>query len=146
MQLLGQHRNQTSVTGRRAWIPANIVTPQCTNRTRRLGRHTVGRGKQNYARRVTLATSQVRIIWICQSLEHNYCFISRFHAYFPNANSFPSILADMLSDAIGCVGFSWASCPALTELETIVMDWFGERKKLFWSEISWRAPRSWHTS
>jgi len=33
----------------------------------------------------------------------------RFHAYFPAGNSFPSILADMLSDAIGCVGFSWVS-------------------------------------
>jgi len=33
----------------------------------------------------------------------------RFHAYFPAGNSYPSILADMLSDAIGCVGFSWVS-------------------------------------
>lgn len=31
----------------------------------------------------------------------------RFHAYFPSGNSFPSILGDMLSDAIGCIGFSW---------------------------------------
>ncbi|KAK6618264.1 hypothetical protein RUM44_002715 [Polyplax serrata] len=31
----------------------------------------------------------------------------RFHAYFPSGNSFPSILADMLSDVIGCIGFSW---------------------------------------
>lgn len=33
----------------------------------------------------------------------------RFHAYFPSGNSYPSILADMLSDAIGCIGFSWVS-------------------------------------
>ncbi|KAF2894093.1 hypothetical protein ILUMI_12082 [Ignelater luminosus] len=51
---------------------------------------------------------------------------SRFHAYFPSGNSFPSILGDMLSDAIGCIGFSWAASPACTELETIVMDWFGK--------------------
>ncbi|XP_055331887.1 tyrosine decarboxylase-like [Paramacrobiotus metropolitanus] len=50
---------------------------------------------------------------------------SRFHAYFPAGNSYPSILADMLSDAIGCVGFSWAASPACTELETIVLDWLG---------------------
>ncbi|MFH4977550.1 hypothetical protein AB6A40_004259 [Gnathostoma spinigerum] len=50
----------------------------------------------------------------------------RFHAYFPAGNSFPSILADMISDAIGSMGFSWAACPALTELETIMMDWFGK--------------------
>ena len=50
----------------------------------------------------------------------------RFHAYFPAGNSYPSILADMLSDAIGCVGFSWAAAPACTELETIVLDWLGK--------------------
>lgn len=33
----------------------------------------------------------------------------RFHAYFPSGNSFPSILGDLLSDAIGCIGFSWVS-------------------------------------
>ncbi|KAG8222235.1 hypothetical protein J437_LFUL001433, partial [Ladona fulva] len=31
----------------------------------------------------------------------------RFHAYFPSGNSYPSILGDMLGDAIGCIGFSW---------------------------------------
>ncbi|XP_046992910.1 aromatic-L-amino-acid decarboxylase-like [Schistocerca americana] len=50
----------------------------------------------------------------------------RFHAYFPSGNSYPSILGDMLSDAIGCIGFSWASSPACQELETIVLDWFGK--------------------
>ena len=32
----------------------------------------------------------------------------------------------MLSDAIGCVGFSWAAAPACTELETIMLDWLGQ--------------------
>ncbi|KAG5678534.1 hypothetical protein PVAND_008201 [Polypedilum vanderplanki] len=50
----------------------------------------------------------------------------RFHAYFPAGNSFPSILGDMLGDAIGCIGFSWAASPACTELETIVLDWLGK--------------------
>jgi len=50
----------------------------------------------------------------------------RFHAYFPSGNSYPSILGDMLSDAIGCIGFSWAAGPACTELETIVLDWLGK--------------------
>ncbi|OQV18280.1 Tyrosine decarboxylase [Hypsibius exemplaris] len=49
----------------------------------------------------------------------------RFHAYFPSGNSYPSIMADMLSDAIGSNGFSWAASPVYTELETIVMDWLG---------------------
>ncbi|KAK2141739.1 hypothetical protein LSH36_1050g00033 [Paralvinella palmiformis] len=44
-------------------------------------------------------------------------------ANFPTGNSYPSILGDMLSNAIRCVGFSWAASPACTELETVVMDW-----------------------
>ncbi|CAG0891143.1 unnamed protein product, partial [Darwinula stevensoni] len=48
------------------------------------------------------------------------------HAYFPALNSFPSLLGDMLADAIGCLGFTWASSPACTELESLVMDWLGE--------------------
>ncbi|KAG0711054.1 Tyrosine decarboxylase [Chionoecetes opilio] len=43
----------------------------------------------------------------------------RFHAYFPAGNSYPSLLGDMLSDGLGCIGFSWAASPACTELETI---------------------------
>lgn len=66
------------------------------------------------------------------------------HAYFPALNSFPSLLGDMLADAINCLGFTWvglsynaqyvivnlmysqASSPACTELETIVMNWLGK--------------------
>ncbi|CAJ0606705.1 unnamed protein product [Cylicocyclus nassatus] len=50
----------------------------------------------------------------------------RFHAYFPAGNSFPSILANMIGDGIGSNGFSWAACPAITELEMIMLDWFGK--------------------
>ncbi|EFO20782.2 TDC-1 protein [Loa loa] len=49
----------------------------------------------------------------------------RFHAYFPAGNAFPNLLADMISDAIGAVGFSWAACPAMTELEIIMLEWLG---------------------
>ncbi|KAF4519118.1 hypothetical protein B566_EDAN010540 [Ephemera danica] len=48
------------------------------------------------------------------------------HAYFPALNSFPSLLGDMLADAINCLGFTWASSPACTELETVVMNWLGQ--------------------
>jgi len=50
----------------------------------------------------------------------------RFHAYFSSGNSYPSILGDMLADAIGAIGFSWAASPSCTELETLVLDWFGK--------------------
>ncbi|XP_055374436.1 aromatic-L-amino-acid decarboxylase [Condylostylus longicornis] len=54
----------------------------------------------------------------------------KFFAYFPAANSYPSILGDMLSSALGSIGFSWASCPAATELETIVLDWYAKALNL----------------
>ncbi|KAJ8415694.1 hypothetical protein AAFF_G00402510 [Aldrovandia affinis] len=53
-----------------------------------------------------------------------------FYAYFPTANSFPAMLADMLSGAIGCIGFSWAASPACTELETVMLDWLGKMLNL----------------
>ncbi|XP_031424503.1 histidine decarboxylase [Clupea harengus] len=45
------------------------------------------------------------------------------HAYYPALTSWPSLLGDMLADAINCIGFTWASSPACTELEMNVMDW-----------------------
>ncbi|XP_020645800.3 histidine decarboxylase [Pogona vitticeps] len=48
------------------------------------------------------------------------------HAYFPALTSWPSLLGDMLADAINCLGFTWASSPACTELEMNVMDWLAE--------------------
>lgn len=50
----------------------------------------------------------------------------RFHAYFPAGNSFPSILGEIFSAGLGIVGFSWASSPACTELEPIMLDWLGQ--------------------
>jgi aromatic-L-amino-acid decarboxylase len=35
----------------------------------------------------------------------------RFHAYFPTANSYPAIVADILSGAIACIGFTWVIRP-----------------------------------
>uniref|UniRef100_A0A8C1YQ87 Aromatic-L-amino-acid decarboxylase n=1 Tax=Cyprinus carpio TaxID=7962 RepID=A0A8C1YQ87_CYPCA len=37
-----------------------------------------------------------------------------FYAYFPTAHSFPSLLADMLCGAIGCIGFSWGTASEAT--------------------------------
>lgn len=49
-----------------------------------------------------------------------------FFAYFPSGNSFPSILGDLLSSAIGAIGFSWAASPSMTELEQIVLNWYAK--------------------
>ncbi|XP_064169334.1 histidine decarboxylase isoform X1 [Anguilla rostrata] len=48
------------------------------------------------------------------------------HAYFPALTSWPSLLGDMLADAINCIGFTWASSPACTELEMNVLDWLAK--------------------
>ncbi|KAG9102848.1 hypothetical protein FRC06_000962 [Ceratobasidium sp. 370] len=46
-----------------------------------------------------------------------------FFAYFPTANTFEGVLADLLSSSVSNPGFNWACSPACTELEAIVMDW-----------------------
>ncbi|XP_038653673.1 aromatic-L-amino-acid decarboxylase-like isoform X1 [Scyliorhinus canicula] len=53
-----------------------------------------------------------------------------FHAYYPAAVSLPGFLGDMLCGGIGCVGFSWASSPVCTELETVMLDWLGKMLNL----------------
>ncbi|XP_075923119.1 histidine decarboxylase-like isoform X4 [Petromyzon marinus] len=45
------------------------------------------------------------------------------HGYFPALNSYPSLLGDMLASGMNCVGFTWASNPASTELQIVMTDW-----------------------
>ena len=44
-------------------------------------------------------------------------------AYFPGNNSAPSVLGEMLTATMGAQCMSWATSPAATELEQVVMDW-----------------------
>jgi aromatic-L-amino-acid decarboxylase len=53
-----------------------------------------------------------------------------FFGYYPTAIGYPSILGDILSDGIGCVGFTWLASPACTELELIVLDWLAKMIEL----------------
>nr|AGS83412.1 aadc [Schmidtea mediterranea]AHB51759.1 aromatic amino acid decarboxylase b [Schmidtea mediterranea] len=53
-----------------------------------------------------------------------------FHAYFPAANSYAAMCGDILSGGIGCIGFTWASSPACTELEVVMMDWLAKMLQL----------------
>ena len=50
----------------------------------------------------------------------------RFFGFFPSNNSGPSVLGELLSAGIGVNGMLWATSPACTELETLVLDWFRE--------------------
>jgi len=49
-----------------------------------------------------------------------------FFAYFPANTSGPAILGDLLSSGLGVQGMLWATSPACTELETVVVDWLAE--------------------
>jgi aromatic-L-amino-acid decarboxylase len=44
-------------------------------------------------------------------------------AFFPCNSSFPAMLGDMYSGAFNAAAFNWICSPAVTELETVVMDW-----------------------
>ena len=43
--------------------------------------------------------------------------------WFPSNATLSSTLGDIASSGLGCLGISWESCPALTELEEVVCDW-----------------------
>jgi aromatic-L-amino-acid decarboxylase len=49
-----------------------------------------------------------------------------FFAYYPANASGPAILGDLLSAGLGVQGMLWATSPACTELETVVVDWLAE--------------------
>jgi aromatic-L-amino-acid decarboxylase len=49
-----------------------------------------------------------------------------YFAYFPANASGPAILGDLLSSGLGVQGMLWATSPACTELEMVVVDWLAE--------------------
>ncbi|MCB9553658.1 MAG: hypothetical protein H6705_17590 [Myxococcales bacterium] len=50
-----------------------------------------------------------------------------FFAYFNSNASGPSILGELVSAGLGVQGMLWATSPACTEVETVMMDWLVER-------------------
>ncbi|HAH57349.1 MAG TPA: aspartate aminotransferase family protein, partial [Bacteroidales bacterium] len=46
-----------------------------------------------------------------------------FFAFFPANSSYPSVLAEMLTAALGQQGMIWETSPAAAELEERVMEW-----------------------
>ncbi len=58
-----------------------------------------------------------------------------FHAYFPGNSSFPSLLGEMLTSALGAQCMVWETSPAAAELEEAVINWLKEICGL---------PPSWH--
>ncbi|KPM43615.1 Aromatic-L-amino-acid decarboxylase [Neonectria ditissima] len=50
----------------------------------------------------------------------------RFMAFFPCSGSYPAALAEMYSNTFNGAHFNWICSPAVTELETVVMDWLAQ--------------------
>ncbi|CAH0026159.1 unnamed protein product [Clonostachys rhizophaga] len=50
----------------------------------------------------------------------------KFMAFFPCSSSFPAALGEMYSNTFSGAHFNWICSPAVTELETIVMDWLAQ--------------------
>lgn len=48
----------------------------------------------------------------------------RFFGYFPSNSLGAGVLGDLMSTALGVLGLSWQSSPAVTEVEEVVVDWF----------------------
>ena len=46
-----------------------------------------------------------------------------WYAYFPANSSGPSLLGELAAAGLGVQGMLWATSPAATELETVVVDW-----------------------
>jgi aromatic-L-amino-acid decarboxylase len=50
----------------------------------------------------------------------------RYFAYFPANSSPAAILGDLVSSGLGAQGMIWATSPAVTEVEQVVLDWLAE--------------------
>ncbi|KAH8601652.1 pyridoxal phosphate-dependent transferase [Bisporella sp. PMI_857] len=50
----------------------------------------------------------------------------KFMAFFPASSTYPGMLAEMYSAAFTAPAFNWICSPAVTELETVVMDWLAK--------------------
>ncbi|KFX95705.1 hypothetical protein V497_07538 [Pseudogymnoascus sp. VKM F-4516 (FW-969)] len=49
-----------------------------------------------------------------------------FMAFFPASSSFPGMLGELYSAAFTAPAFNWICSPAVTELETVVLDWLAK--------------------
>ena len=47
-------------------------------------------------------------------------------AFFPSSSSFPGMLGELYSAAFTAPAFNWICSPAVTELETVVLDWLAK--------------------
>ena len=65
---------------------------------------------------------------IMEQIVPGMCHWSHPHniAWFPCIHPRVTIIGSMLEYSLNCVGFSWESSPALTEMEQLVLDWLAD--------------------
>ena len=65
---------------------------------------------------------------IMEKIVPGMCHWSHPHniAWFPCIHPRVTIIGSMLEHSLNCVGFSWASSPALAEMEQLVLDWLAD--------------------
>ena len=56
--------------------------------------------------------------------------------WFPSNASLASVLGDIASSGLGALGISWESCPSLTEVEEVTVDWM---RQLVGLSDQWRG-------
>lgn len=49
-----------------------------------------------------------------------------FMAFYPASSTYPGMLGELYSAAINVPAFNWLNSPAITELETVVLDWLAK--------------------
>lgn len=49
-----------------------------------------------------------------------------FYGYFPANGSWPAVLGDLISTGLGVQGMLWQTGPAITEVETRMLDWMAD--------------------
>jgi aromatic-L-amino-acid decarboxylase len=87
-----------------------------------MGRHTERHRDKDYAR----ANSLVRLLDFYEALAYTDRQSPNFMAFFPASSSFPGMLGELYSAAFTAPAFNWICSPAVTELETVVLDWLAK--------------------
>ena len=86
-----------------------------------MGRHPKGYRVENHARLNALVRAARSSVFCTKLRETRQS--PNFMAFFPASATYPSMLGELYSAAFTAPAFNWLCSPAVTELETIVLDW-----------------------
>jgi aromatic-L-amino-acid decarboxylase len=89
-----------------------------------MARYTKGHRVQNHAWSYSLVRDSIYFRSLekdCLTKSHRQS--PNFMAFFPASSTYPGMLGELYSGAFTAAAFNWLCSPAITELETIVLDW-----------------------